>query len=288
MSDTELLALGFVGSSRAAFTIYDIQTGKLDREIVCPDLCSATFKARLSEDVTLTSSRKYAVLAAEYPTSRLLLFNMKSEEFVGELAGGSYALLATIAAGPGDMLATSTAYPPYPEVRKEIYLVDAKANEVNRILQGHIPNVSSLAWSPNGRLLASGASGFRGERDDGAGKPKWIRDVDPVRVWNTETGEMVVSFSGEAEPIKFLTWHPSGRVFAAVGSRGDGGVGSALRLWSVPDQKMIFEYFMPHPSFLFRYLTGGNTTALSFHPATGQLVMGFNDGLEIFEVIGLT
>ncbi len=75
---------------------------------------------------------------------------------------------------------------------------------------GHSGNVLSVAFTGDGRLLASG----------GADRT--------VRVWSTEDGEQLASYSGHGHPVRSVVFAPDGRSLFS-----GGGDGTLLR-WAVP------------------------------------------------------
>jgi WD40 repeat protein len=258
--------------SPSALAFYDSETGRLSRELPRPP----EFSTALTDAIAVPSGGRYIAYIASGMRRSTLLFEAVSGKFIGRLATPIDSVTPTIAGGLGDRLAVSVSFlaeRAESEVRKEIYLFDASTNAVDRILAGHVPGVGSLAWSPDGKLIASGASMLTGK-----GGGVWIRDQDPIRVWNVETGTIVASFFGLYDPIYQLAWHPSKRVLATRSARSASELGSAIRLWSVDHREMIFEFRVPH---------GGSTSVISFHPQTGHLVSAWGGELRVFEVLGL-
>lgn len=62
-----------------------------------------------------------------------------------------------------------------------------------------------LAWSPDGKYIASG-------------------DDNVVRVWNTTTGETVFSYLGHQEIVQGISWSPQGNYIASTSNDG-------VRIW---------------------------------------------------------
>ena len=79
-------------------------------------------------------------------------------------------------------------------------------------LRGHTDRISQIAWSPDGRMLASGS------------------DDTTIRLWDTETGESLGILKGHAGAIRGVVWSPDGRILRyrfgrpnhQVLDRGDG------------------------------------------------------------------
>ncbi len=84
------------------------------------------------------------------------------------------------------------------------------------ILQGHLNRVACVAFSPDGKTLASGSS----THSSGGN-----RNPITIRLWNTATGENTMSLSGHTGGVTGLAFSPDGSTLAS------GSDDNTIRLW---------------------------------------------------------
>jgi WD40 repeat protein len=133
----------------------------------------------------------------------------------------------------------------------EITLHDGQEFAEYARLSGHLGNVTSLSWSPDSRLLASGASNdpvvhvwdvtTGSEAFTLNGHEGWIRNVAfspdgtfiasgstdlSVRIWDIQTKRTVFTMNGHTDFINGLAWSPDGTLLASASRDG------SVRLWN--------------------------------------------------------
>ncbi|KAI8997514.1 WD40-repeat-containing domain protein [Pilobolus umbonatus] len=122
------------------------------------------------------------------------------------------------------------------------YLWRCDTGEMLKCLDGHTDSVTSVAFSCDGKYVAS--AGMDGK----------------VRVWNAETGDFATSVEGPDEII-WINWHPKGNILLA------GANDSTIWMWA------CFHYLVPSGKFM-NIFNGhaGPVTAGCFTPDGKKIV----------------
>ena len=131
-----------------------------------------------------------------------------------------------------------------------LYLWDLKHNEKPRSLTGHTEHVWSVAFSPDGKQLASGSSD------------------NTAQLWDVETGEKIATLPlDKPRPTMALAFSPCGSVIA-------GGMDDEIRLWCA--EQLTTLRTIPQPEHNRR------TYALVFSPCGKYLASGtwWQKGME--------
>ncbi len=84
--------------------------------------------------------------------------------------------------------------------------------------QGHKDTVTALAWSPDGKRIASASSD------------------DTVQVWDASTGRPILTYRGHAAAVMAVAWSPDGR--RIVSASAD----HMAQVWNAKDGRYIFSY----------------------------------------------
>jgi WD40 repeat protein len=100
-------------------------------------------------------------------------------------------------------------------IRGEIKLWEVASGSLVRTLSGHTDRVWSVAFSPDGRLLASGS---------------WDTTI---KLWEVASGSLVRTLSGHTESVWSVAFSPDGRLLAS-GSEDD-----TIKLWEVASGREV-------------------------------------------------
>jgi len=126
--------------------------------------------------------------------------------------------------------------------------VPARPGQLARTLTGHTDTVWAVAFSPDGRLLATASAD------------------NTARLWNPATGEHLRTLAGHADGVLGVAFSPDGRMLATASAD------NTARLWD------------PATGERLRTMAGtlaGHTDyvrAVAFHPAVPMLATGSDDG----------
>ncbi|MCS6882101.1 MAG: WD40 repeat domain-containing serine/threonine-protein kinase [Oscillochloridaceae bacterium] len=126
-----------------------------------------------------------------------------------------------------------------------IHLRDPESLEARRTLTGHNGDISALAFSPDGQLLASGA-----------------QDENEIILWDLSTGQELRRLRGHSGWIRSLAFSPDGRILAS------GSTDTTIMLWDVSSGRRL-RTLEGHTDFL------GN---IAFSPDGSSLVSASRDG----------
>ncbi len=119
---------------------------------------------------------------------------------------------------------------------------------------GHTTGISSVAFSPNGIYMASGAGGD-GAEDTG------------IRLWHVSTGQELRRFEGHSQRIRSVAFSPDGTLLASGSEDG------TVRLWDAATGNEMHKIDYPAPFPLTITIH-----SVTFSPDGTQLAIGSSDG----------
>jgi WD40 repeat protein len=110
---------------------------------------------------------------------------------------------------------------------RTIRIVDATSGKVVRDLQADCEKLLSIAWSPDGSVLAAGSLD------------------EKVRLWNPDTGKIVRSFGNSTfnELINSISWSPDSTQLACASSS------SNVLVWNLNEEDQ-WRYFSGHTTYV--------------------------------------
>ncbi|MGL4498464.1 MAG: hypothetical protein ACRCU2_05320, partial [Planktothrix sp.] len=129
-------------------------------------------------------------------------------------------------------------------------LIDAvyAPKEFNR-LEGHQDWVSSIAFSPDSKTLAS------------------VSDDNTIKLWNVETGKEIHSLTGHQGGISSIAFSPEGKTLASVS-------GDTIKLWNVETGQEIHS--------LTEHL--GGISSIAFNQNSKTMVFVIGDTIKLWNV----
>jgi WD40 repeat protein/serine/threonine protein kinase len=86
------------------------------------------------------------------------------------------------------------------------------------IFAGHLASVNAVAWSPDGRLIASGS------------------DDTFVQIFDAQTGQRQVIYSGHTEEVAAVGWSPNGKSIAS------GGEDKTVQVWNAASGAKLLSF----------------------------------------------
>lgn len=89
----------------------------------------------------------------------------------------------------------------------QVLVFDAEQRRLLFALDGHLGDVYSIAWSPDGARLATGGSDQK------------------IRLWDAESGTAVCALRGHKDEVRCVTWSPDGTQLASA------DVAGAVMIW---------------------------------------------------------
>ncbi|HEY0380076.1 MAG TPA: TIR domain-containing protein [Pyrinomonadaceae bacterium] len=153
-------------------------------------------------------------------------------------------------------------------LRGEVELWDTTSFKIVGRLTDTPYEITSLAYSPDGKTLAAGSCA-KIEKSDAGQECR----QDEIRLWNLDTGQLVSQpLTGHGAFIKMLAFSPDGKILASGG-------GETIILWDAGTRQMLGKITSGHPFESANLLVAGVQT-IAFSPDGKTLVSGGCGKLE--------
>jgi WD40 repeat protein len=132
-------------------------------------------------------------------------------------------------------------------------------------IKGHTNSVHAVAFSPDGRVLATGS------------------EDESIRIWDTATGEYKDRIT-HTDPVYCLTFSPDGKTLAS------GGADKAVTLWDVAsgEKKKTLSNVSDQPVAWIRFAPDGQTLASFGVELTNPVIWNVNSGKKVADLVGHT
>src|SRR5690348_15304988 len=124
--------------------------------------------------------------------------------------GWALAIAILLLAGCADLAATSTPTPA------------RQLGAVLRMYTAHSMRVMAIAWSPDGKLVASGS------------------EDQTVQVWDATTGAHIVTYARHRDGISAVAWSPDGKYIAS------GALDATTQVWEARTGRALLTYQGQH------------------------------------------
>ena len=192
--DGIILASG-AGSTVGTIELWDVRT-KTRIAILEPDTGSELISMSFSSDGTTLASASWDVIN---------LWDVAAKQNIATLRTDTGGLFRAVSFSPDEKILAST------EVRSDdaIRLWDVATKENIARLKGHKDWVTSVAFSPDGTILASGSI-------DGT-----------IKLWDVAARENIVTLTGHAAPVQTVSFSSDGTILAS------GSNDRTVQLWDV-------------------------------------------------------
>jgi WD40 repeat protein len=132
-----------------------------------------------------------------------------------------------------------------------------------QLLDGHKGTVSAVAFSPDGKLLASGGGGLAIGGGGGEGE---------LKLWDPVKKKHLRDLKGHKEMVLALAFSPDGRLLASASDDGKEEGGATLILWDVATGREAARFDNPF------------ARALAFSPDGKSLITTNRNALVVYDV----
>jgi len=116
-----------------------------------------------------------------------------------------------------------------------IHLMNVSTGEIAKTFSGHSDLVTALAFSPEGRYLASGSNigSVRGRLDKKMNQGVEQRNDDPIRIWDVASGAIVTELAGHTGSVRSLLFYQNGKYLVS------GSQDKTIKIWSLENGALV-------------------------------------------------
>jgi WD40 repeat protein/serine/threonine protein kinase len=232
------------------------------------------------EDLRLLGESKHAMYSLDYePGGKRLatggedgevrIWEIETGALVRTLPRGTETIYALRYSPDGRVLASGHGFPAWESVthmrgKGVIRLWDPATGRLTRTLRGHSQNVMGIAFSPDGKTLAS-VSGSWLNVPQAASRP------GELILWKTETGEIRRETAGHGGPLTGVAYRPDGAFIAT--SSWD----RTVKVWDAATLDIV-QSLAGHQDWVLN---------VAFSPEGGRIASAGADGaIKVWEVAG--
>ncbi len=199
--DNEIIASG---SKDKSIKLWNLKSGKLIK--------SFPLQEKEISKIVFSPDGKFLATSADC----IKIWNALTGKELRQIGkdGKHFQAFGTIAFSPDGRTIATEGHPQsganYSSYNYTIRLWDAHTGQPLNVMSGHTDHIASLAFSPDGKTLASGS---------------WDTTV---KLWNVDTGKTLQTLKGHDGWTKSLAFSHSGKLLAT-----SGGNDSTMKLWSI-------------------------------------------------------
>jgi len=212
-----------------------------------------TLSGHTSDVYSVAFSPDGKILASGSADNTIKLWDVATGREIRTLSGHTNWVLSVAFSPDGKILASGSCgkQEGYLCVQGEIKLWDVARGTEIRTLRGHTSDVYSVAFSPDGKILASGSGDNTIQLWDVAkgtllrtlqGHTSWVRSVafspdgkilasgsadKTIKLWDVATGREIRTLQGHTSDVYSVAFSPDGKVLAS------GSADRTIQLWDV-------------------------------------------------------
>jgi WD40 repeat protein/serine/threonine protein kinase len=130
----------------------------------------------------------------------------------------------------------------------EVTLFDARSGEQVLVLKGHVTMANGIAYSRDGKYLATAGLGDHWDVDPSSRNPPGTRPVPKggIGVWDAQTGKLLRVLDAHANGLPCVTFSPDGTRLASGGleGRNEASGSGEVKIWNAQTGEQL--YSMKH------------------------------------------